>query len=119
MARDEKKKAETSAKWRARNKERKAAYALVWRAANKDRIRTSNRMRCYGVIDTELFSAQGGRCACCQAPISITDHIDHCHDTGKVRGMVCRACNITLGMSKDDPLRLRACADFIERHKEQ
>lgn len=41
--------------------------------------------------------------------------IDHCHTTGKVRGILCESCNKTLGMMDDDPIKLRKLADYIER----
>jgi hypothetical protein len=43
-------------------------------------------------------------------------HIDHDHETGEVRGLLCYSCNVALGASREDPARLRALADFIEGH---
>ena len=40
--------------------------------------------------------------------------IDHCHTTGKVRGLLCGSCNTALGMVKDDPATLRALATYID-----
>lgn len=41
--------------------------------------------------------------------------IDHCHDTERVRGLLCKDCNLILGWVNDDPVRLRALADYVER----
>ena len=41
--------------------------------------------------------------------------IDHCHVTGRVRGILCKDCNLVLGWMNDDPKRLRALADYLER----
>lgn len=43
-------------------------------------------------------------------------HIDHCHKTSKVRGLLCSACNQALGKFKDNPKILREAANYIEQH---
>ncbi len=41
--------------------------------------------------------------------------VDHCHKTGKVRGLICTLCNVILGQSGESPELLRKLADFLER----
>jgi hypothetical protein len=43
-------------------------------------------------------------------------NFDHCHTTGRFRGWLCRNCNVTLGLVGDDPNKLRALADYLEKH---
>lgn len=40
--------------------------------------------------------------------------VDHCHDSGKVRGLLCSGCNRALGYFRDSPTALRAAADYLE-----
>ena len=44
----------------------------------------------------EMLESQGGKCALCEKELS-KPHIDHCHNTGRVRGLLCHKCNIRLG----------------------
>lgn len=46
-------------------------------------------------------------------------NVDHCHRTGKVRGVLCCHCNLGLGRFKDDPALMRAAADYIEKHERE
>lgn len=68
----------------------------------------------------QRLANQGGRCAICgDAPDEGKRlHLDHDHATGAVRDLLCRWCNYALGNAKDEPARLRAMADYLERHAE-
>lgn len=66
-----------------------------------------------------LHRLQDGRCANpgCRAPIQPfgkSRAVDHCHKTGKVRGMLCKACNWSLGLMLDDPKRILGLATYLE-----
>jgi len=51
--------------------------------------------------EAELIRQQGGACAICgERPAEL--HVDHCHITGKVRGMLCLGCNCGIGFYRDD-----------------
>ena len=68
------------------------------------------------------WDARGHKCEVC---LRVRDevtmygrfHIDHDHETGVFRGFLCSPCNTSLGQMGDDPARLRAAADYIERHR--
>lgn len=68
-----------------------------------------------------MIKDQGDKCAACEEAIghSIprTVNVDHCHNSGLVRGILCSACNISLGLMKEDPNRIRRLALYIERHQ--
>lgn len=81
--------------------------------------RSSQRKRRYG-LTTEEFAArkamQGGKCAICQGPPSgrgVDFHVDHCHETHKVRGLLCHHCNIGLGNFKDRVDLLQAAQKYL------
>lgn len=89
-------------------------------------FKRSMRMRYSMTLEDReaLLASQGGRCAMsfCRREIrfkegSMADgaHIDHCHKTGRVRGVLCAKCNMSLGFYKDDPERLRAAAAYLEK----
>lgn len=69
---------------------------------------------------TRLWEAQKGRCKICEDPFDdlVRPHVDHSHNTGEIRGLLCGNCNKGLGHFKDNPdLLLLACdylLDFIE-----
>lgn len=64
---------------------------------------------------------QDGRCAICSTTEPGHGHVvfvvDHCHQTGKVRGLLCRNCNAAIGLLGDDPKVLRVAAVYIERNR--
>lgn len=75
----------------------------------------------YGITlaDREkMFAAQEAACAICKTTEfgkRALGHTDHCHKTGKVRGVLCARCNAGLGYYWDSPQLLRAAADYLER----
>lgn len=62
-----------------------------------------------------MIIIQLGRCEICTDPM-FDPHVDHNHETGAVRALLCANCNTMLGHALDDPLRLRAAADYIESY---
>ena len=69
----------------------------------------------YGITPEEydaIEAAQFGRCAACGIK-SDRLQVDHCHDTGKIRGLLCGNCNSALGHAKDDVDRLMALVAYL------
>jgi hypothetical protein len=61
---------------------------------------------------TRMIEAQGGVCAVCRR--AAPRDIDHDHDTGAVRGILCSPCNTGMGQFKDDPRALRRAAAYLD-----
>jgi Recombination endonuclease VII len=99
--------------------EKTRAECRAWWAANKDACnarRRAQRYKGYGISDEDyqaLWARQGGACGICRKkkrPLCV----DHCHVTGKVRGLLCRKCNLGLGHYNDDPVLTRAATAYLE-----
>jgi hypothetical protein len=101
----------------------KNAWAKRAYAADPEKYRRRRLRSRYGVADyDERLAAQGGTCAACRRPETKvgrwgTAHqlsVDHCHVSGRVRGLLCSRCNLILGKAEDSPGLLRSLADYLE-----
>ena len=63
-----------------------------------------------------MLLAQDNRCAACNDALIGRSHLDHCHTTGKIRGILCSGCNIALGHARDDVSRLRLLIAYLEKN---
>ncbi len=100
--------------------------ARVW-CKNNPRSMRNKRLKKYGITVEEydrMFEAQRGLCAICGHPETTIDarygkmrmlSVDHCHTTGKVRGLLCGHCNIGLGSFKDDASLLAHAITYLGR----
>jgi Recombination endonuclease VII len=78
--------------------------------------RRAKLLRDFGMswLEYELrLALQKGACAICKKKPKGLLCVDHCHRTGKVRGLLCRKCNSALGFSGDDPNLMQAGADYL------
>lgn len=67
-----------------------------------------------------MFEEQGGVCAICKNPETQNRRIsvDHDHETGKVRGLLCNNCNRGLGLLKDSLHTLSSAVEYLKKSKE-
>lgn len=65
----------------------------------------------------DLKEAQSSACAVCQEPLEDKAVVDHCHRTGKVRGLLCQQCNSGLGFFKDSILSLLRAIKYLIKGK--
>lgn len=76
-----------------------------------------NRKYKYGLNPEDfdrLLDSQRGLCGICQTPIS-KPCIDHCHITGKVRGLLCYCCNTALGKFRESPELLQKALNYLKK----
>lgn len=105
-------------------KECAAEGARQWRARNPGREKDIKRKAMYGMPHgrfDEMLEEQLGGCAACGTPHEATERglvVDHDHETGEVRALLCLHCNVALGMLKDDPERIAALLTYIWRYRD-
>lgn len=96
-----------------------------WRQANPERSsRTSFKSALkfnYGLTleqYTELLQSQAGVCAICRTPNRDGKRlaVDHNHETGKIRGLLCQGCNFAIGHLKEDPQLFDAAKEYVCMH---
>lgn len=96
---------EQNKRWRERNPEK----------AKESRLR--ERLKPYGLTPEsyrQLLETQRHSCALCEEPFVKTPHVDHCHDTGRVRGLLCGDCNTSLGKLGDTVESFRKVLRYLE-----
>lgn len=121
-------------------RERRKAFARAYAHANRDALRARKIARYdadaavreraqdraaqhrHGVTrlqKEQMVEAQGGVCAACKTDFKYLPerhrHVDHCHRSGTVRGVLCHNCNIALGQVKDSAERLYLLIDYLRR----
>jgi hypothetical protein len=107
--------------------EREARASKAYRERHPDRAaltrRTQKLKHLYGLSRDEfdtLLASQEGRCAICGVVLDrsskgLEPAIDHNHDTTKVRGVLCAACNTGLGGFRDSPILLTLALAYLRR----
>ncbi len=103
---------------RARTERMTAEYRAYWR------MQSLKRKFGITVEDYErMWDDQRGLCAICDKPETKVVKgrlnwlsVDHNHDTGAVRGLLCSRCNAGIGWMQDDPELLRAAANYLDRY---
>jgi hypothetical protein len=115
---------EITRQWRKANPDKVRANKLKWRQANPEKIRLHDRnkklKRVYGIdIQTyaQMLESQGGVCAICgkgeTRSTSKNLQVDHCHNSSRVRGLLCFKCNTALGSFEDNPQLLVSAIAYL------
>ncbi len=102
----------------------------AWAAANPKQwersLRKSWLRKKYGISPEDfdrMLDVQRGVCALCGEGASdsrgFRPHVDHCHETGKVRGILCGPCNRGIGQFKDSIELLQKAIRYLRKHKKE
>jgi hypothetical protein len=107
------------------------AYTNAWRKQHAEELRLRReaskgrryrklRLQQYGISEEKLSAMEresnGSCCICLRVSEKLV--VDHCHETGKVRALLCPTCNQGLGLFRDDPAAIERAAEYIRQHSE-
>jgi hypothetical protein len=86
-----------------------------------DRYKNNHFLKNYKITlqeVNEIIKNQGFKCAICEKHLTPgkQTHLDHCHDSNKIRGVLCTTCNVGLGMFKDSLLLLKSALNYLEKY---
>jgi Autographiviridae endonuclease VII len=109
-----------------RTKEGKSAYQKEYRQEKTSEFRARRLKDTFGISLSEyesMHATQKGKCAICGGPETITRNgkvrwlaVDHCHDSEKVRGLLCGRCNPMIGYARDDIGLLENAILYLKDH---
>lgn len=120
---------EGNRRWRAKNGDKNRAYHRNWAKRNPLAMTAKSLRHEYGLTIEQyaaMFESQKGRCKICTAPIvsqlmntremprTTVAHVDHCHETGCVRGLLCFNCNVGLGKFQDNDQVLLEAVRYLQ-----
>ena len=113
----------------ATKRDQRRETTRLWDEAHPEQKQRNNRisrLRRYGLTEDQyldLKTKQDNRCAICGVVPDSTNgpthdgfHIDHCHVSGRVRGLLCGGCNTGIGMLKDSETILHSAIEYLRLH---
>jgi|10_taG_2_1085330.scaffolds.fasta_scaffold08177_3 hypothetical protein len=106
-----------------KNKEQIAAQRKEYNEKNKEQKAAYWREKKYGLSSEDyknMLDEQNDKCKICLTSFTILDtkhiHVDHCHTTNKIRGILCGMCNLGLGHFKDDIQKLTKAINYLQEN---
>ena len=108
--------------------EKLRGWQKQYREKNRQALSDGERQRKFGITPerySELLELQNGTCAICKQPETATRlgkvkalAVDHCHQSGVVRGLLCADCNTGIGKLKDDPVVLQSAIQYLNKYRD-
>lgn len=108
------------------HKEHYQAWQKDYHARTQGYAQRKALLKQYGITPEqydEMLEAQGWACKTCSAPApksrdeGVRFPVDHCHETGVNRGILCPSCNRALGLVGDNPATMRRLAEHVEEFR--
>lgn len=110
--------------WYSKEENRLAKYkrSLTWNNRNPEAYHRKRLKHYYNMTVKqyeEMNSAQNGVCKICKrvCPSGRKLSVDHCHISGKIRGLLCMKCNKGLGSFEDNMENMKIAIEYLEEHK--
>ena len=116
---DPEKRKEQKKQWAEDNKEYYQEYRKKYKKKNPEYMRGYHLKRKYGMCQEDynkIYDQQNGKCIGCEDDIihnGKLTHIDHCHNTGIVRGLLCSKCNQLIGLAKENIKTLNNIINYL------
>jgi Recombination endonuclease VII len=131
---------EKKAEWYQANKESEIERSKAYREANKEALKVARKERQqrdpeklraqqrkndlkkkYNISPEDydkMFEDQQGHCAICLTTSAKALHVDHNHETGKIRALLCSHCNVGLGHFKESLNLLDRAKEYLCKHNQ-
>jgi hypothetical protein len=109
-----------SSDWQKQNATQRRDTQKAWAKANPDKLHSYRLKTKYGISKEtydQLLQSQNSQCAICGTDEEPPRgwHVDHCHKTELVRGILCSHCNFLLGYAKDDTSILESAINYLRK----
>ena len=112
-----------NAEYRSKNKDKDKKRNAEYHKKEAEKVRDRHYKNRYGIsysVFMDMYKDQEGCCKICNTSLTLGDRsktcavLDHCHTTGKVRGVLCTMCNTALGKFCDSITILQSAIDYLE-----
>lgn len=104
------------------------AYMKAWRKLHPEYCKNEDLRQKHGItleIYNQMLKDQNSVCRICHQKETQLDHrtnipynlsVDHCHVSGKIRGLLCNRCNRSLGMAEDNIELLESMIQYLQKY---
>jgi len=99
-------------------------YSKNQHIKNKNKRKNQKLVKAYGITlaqKMEMIENQNNKCAICNIDLNSikSAHVDHCHTTNKVRGILCTKCNPGIGYFQDNLKLLKSAIKYLKKHQKK